>query len=280
MNNLRIEIDLQSEIDASCGTKATTLSELKKQGIAVPDFFAIPSCYFESFCRVSDIQSPELFYSNDNFKAVAKEKFLHVDIMNKDKIVQKIGNGKYMVRSSSVPTNNVDLDMFPSMISGAFESYFASSVYEAVDRITKVWQSAFSEKAYNQCRIFSTTSVIRGIGVLIQRYIEPVISGVAHTKANTVSVNWIEGHLSKIVSGQLLGNSVDAYKSSECNYILRGIEKDILIIKNNRYEDVFKLLLDIITSIKQYFNRDQEVEWIYDGKKVWIIQSQSLIIEK
>lgn len=280
MNNLSIEIDLQSEIDESCGTKATTLSELKKLGIAVPEFFAIPSCCFESFCRVSGIQSPELFYSDDDFKEVEKEKFLLVDILNKDKIVQKIGKGEYMVRSSSVPTNNVDLDMFPSMISGAFESYFASSVYEAINSITKVWQSVFSEKAYNQCRLFSTTPVIRGIGVLIQRYIEPVISGVAHTKGDTVSVNWIEGHLSKIVSGQLLGNSVDVYKSSECNYILRGIEKNILIIKHNKYENVFKLLLDIITNIKHYFNRDQEVEWIYDGKKVWIIQSQSLIIEK
>lgn len=185
-----------------------------------------------------------------------------------------------MVRSSSVPTSDVDLDMFPSMISGAFESYFASSIHEVIDSIPKVWGSVFSEKAYNQCRIFSTKPIVKSIGVLIQRYVEPFISGVVHTKGNIVSVNWIEGHLSKIVSGQLLGNSVDVYKSSEGHYILRGIEKNILLIMNNKYEDVFKSLLEIVTVIKRHFNQDQEVEWVYDGERVWIIQSQPLIIPK
>lgn len=280
MNHLTIDIRLPLEIDASCGTKATTLVELKKLGLPIPDFCAVPSSCFESFCQVVEIQSPELFYANSEFDSEVNKKFTHTEMLNMDDIIRKIGDGKYMVRSSSVPTKDVDLKNFPSMISGAFESYFASSVFEIVNNIPNVWRSVFLEKAYNQCRIFSEFPIIKGIGVLIQRYVEPVISGVAHTKGDMVSVNWIDGHLSKIVSGESLGNSIDVYILTEQNYILRGIENDILLVKNNSYENVFKSLWGNVTSIRQYFGCDQEVEWVYDGEKVWIVQSQALIAQK
>lgn len=280
MNQLTLEIRMPSEIDFFCGTKATTLLELKNIGLLIPDFYAIPSSCFASFCREMKIQSLEAFYLCGAFDPDINKKFLHTEILNMDNIIRKVEDGKYMVRSSSVPADDVDLKMFPSMISGAFESYFASSISEVTNNIPNVWRSVFFEKAYNQCRLFSKTPIIKGVGVLIQKYIEPIISGVAHTKDSVVSVNWIKGHLSKIVNGETLGNSIDVYMSAEQNYILRGIENDILSIKNNNYENVFRTLWDNAISIKQYFGCNQEVEWIYDGEEVWIVQSQSLIPQK
>lgn len=280
MNPMTIEIRMLSEIDSSCGTKATTLLELKKIGLQIPDFFVVPTSCFDSFCREMDIKSPETFYASCKFDPDINKKFLNAEILNMDDITPIIGHGRYMVRSSSVPAKEVDLKMFPSMISGAFESFLASSASEVLDNISNVWRSVFLEKAYNQCKVFSKTPIITGIGVIIQKYIEPIISGVAHTKDNVISVNWIEDHLSKIVSGEILGNSIDIYMSAERNCILRGIEKDILLIKDNSFENVFRTLLDNVTSIKQHFDCEQEVEWIYDGEKVWIVQSQSLISQK
>lgn len=277
MSNLNIKIVSPFNTDESCGTKITMLVELKKLGIAVPDFCAVPSCSFETFCQNANIPSLDLFYSNSKFNGDVVKKFIHPNILNREEIIRTLGDGKYMVRSSSVPTKNVDSETFPSMISGAFESFFACSSSEAIDCIPKVWKSVFYEKAYNQCRIFSNDSLINGIGVLIQRYIEPVISGVAHIRENKATVNWVKGHLSKIVNGEISGNSIELYESLEGNYILRGIEKNILSIRKNKYENVLKSLLDVSIIIRQHFNHNQEIEWIYDGEKIWVIQSQSLI---
>lgn len=277
MIKVKIELKSSFEINESCGTKASTLVELKKLGLPVPEFWAVPSYCCDFFCKQNKIQTIRHFYENPNFDSETNKFFKHSDIIDGEYITKKIDDGKYLVRSSAIPTESVDSKIFPSMISGAFESYYASSKGDVINNISNVWKSFFSEKAYKQCKMFSEFSIIKGIGVLIQRYIEPVISGVIHTKEKNISINWIEGHLSKIVSGEVLGNSIEAYISSEQKYILRGIESNILLIKEKKYEQVFKTLLDITTIIKPYFGCDQEVEWIYDGEKVWIVQSQNLI---
>ena len=278
MTSINIDIKRESEIDPMCGTKAMTLVELKKINLPIPDFYAVSSACFEKFCEDCNVQSIMSFYKNNEFNERESKKFVDIDACNDMAVLEENENTRYMVRSSAIPTNDVDLKIFASMISGAFESYMASSVYEVMKMILEVWKSVYLEKAYNQCRIFSKEPIISGIGVLIQKYVEPVISGVAHTEQNTISVNWLEGHLSKIVSGQVIGNSVKMYKSLEQDYILRGIEKNILLIKENNYEMVFQSVFDIVTIIKQYFSCEQEVEWVYDGKKVWIVQAQPLIV--
>ena len=279
MKKINIHMKPFSEIDFSCGTKATTLLELKSLDLSIPDFYAIPSSCFNEFCQEAQIEIPEMFYARAKYDSHIIKKFDQIEILNTKEITQKLKNDKYMVRSSSVPTKDVDLKTFPSMISGVFESYFASTISDVAENIPKVWKSLYSEKAYNQCRILSDHPIVTGMGVLIQKYIEPVISGVAHTCNDMVSVNWIRGHLSKIVTGEVRGNVINVYLSPECNYILRGTESDILFVKNNDYEDVFKSLFDSITIAKKHFGYEQEMEWIYDGITVWIVQSQTLLTQ-
>ena len=85
--------------------------------------------------------------------------------------------------------------------------------------------------------------------------------------------------MSQIVNGKNIGNTIEIYKNLECEYILRGIEQEILIIKENEFENVFKYLFDKAMVIKKYFEHEQEIEWIYDGDKTWIVQTQSLILD-
>jgi phosphoenolpyruvate synthase/pyruvate phosphate dikinase len=280
MASIRLETRYSDDTDYSCGTKAITLSELKKLGLPIPDFYSISSSFFESFCDVAKIRNLSSFYSCSTFDSEAAQKFNCTTILDMTNIARTIVDGQYMVRSSSIPTEEVDLTEFSSMISGAFESYFAHSIEEVLNDIPKVWESAYSENAYNQCRIFSHTSIVSSMGVLIQKYIEPVISGVAHTCGDEVSVNWIDGHLSEIVSGKSLGHSIGVHVTDSNEYILRGIEKDVLLIIENGYKQVFKSLWDYCNTIRRHFNSEQEVEWIYDGSKFWVVQSQPLIIEK
>ncbi len=277
MQNLSIDILSPYNTNELYGTKATALIELKNIGITIPEFWIIPTTSFNLFCQMENIPSLNAFFSNSKYDDNIEKRFIDCCIENKDKIVKTIGVGKFMVRSSSIPTKNVSLESFPSMISGAFDSFFANSSDRVIDCIPEVWRSVFSKKAYNQIRLFSSNSIIDGIGVLIQRYIEPIISGVAHIDEDKVSVNWIKGHLSKIVNGEVLGDYFEIYKSPEDHFIIRGIEKNILNIINNNFESVFKSLFNIAVTIRHHFDLDQEIEWIYDGNQIWIIQSQALI---
>ena len=280
MEQVIINVLSSCEVDATCGTKATSLAVLKKLGVSVPDFYAIPSSCFEEFCQKYGVMLPEIFYESDKFDVQAIEKFEYAKMLNVEELLRRFAQGRYMVRSSSIPSKDVDLNQFPSMISGAFESFFASNVSEIEENILKVWKSIYSEKAYNQCRIFSRYPIIKGVGVLIQKYIDPVISGVVHTENGAATVNWIRGHLSKIVSGEELGNSINVYLSPKNQYILRGIESDVLLVKNNNFESVFKSILDTSNVIQQNFGCEQEIEWIFDGEAVWVVQSQALISQK
>lgn len=274
MKSTILEITHSDKIDVNCGTKAMTLAELSKLGISVPVFYAISSRCFDRYIKDNNIISPLDFYSSprnefDFFKNSIVDSF--------EVTGEKIPNGEYMVRSSSIPHEKVDLQLFSSMISGAFESYFADSISNVYKKVIDVWESVYTQKAHEQCRILSDKPFVKSIGVIIQQYIKPTVSGVLHTNLNGISVNWIYGHLSKIVSGETLGNNIDAYFSNLGDAILRSKEEDILLIKNNGIEEVFVSLLEQAKIIKQHFKTELEIEWIFDGQRVWIVQSQTLL---
>lgn len=278
MKYVMIELKEGDDINLLCGTKALSLIAIKNLGVKTPRFFAVPIwCYYDA-CNELGLDNTKFFLSPQFYPEMHKQ-FTDLYIANSEEIIKQIGEGEYMVRSSSVPMEDIDTDIFPSMISGAFDSYHAFTASDAVKAIPKIWASMFAEKAYNQCRIFSDKAITSGMGVLIQKYIEPVISGVAHTKENKVLVNWVEGHLYTIVSGTSAGNSIEMYKSVQCDYILRGVESNIISIID-KYENEFKRLFDYAMMIKKHFKLEQEIEWIYDGMDLWIVQAQSLLTMK
>lgn len=278
MKKIVLDIKKPSDINESFGTKATALVELKNIGIPIPDFYAISILDFKLFCEMMGIGLKNLYISAQFNEFLCDEKQFW-EMSDSTRIYNILPEGDYMVRSSSIPSDDMDIKMFPSMVSGAFGSYYAADISEINNSVFKVWKSTFAEKAYNQCKIFADKPIIAGMGVVIQKYINPVISGVIHAKENTISINWVSGHLSKIVSGEILGNSIIVYKSEKGSYILRGIENDILFIKNNKYENIFKSLWDIAQTIYIHFKCNQEIEWLYDGEKIWIVQSQPLFEE-
>ncbi len=259
MNIFKITISDSDDITENCGTKTFMLAKLKKIGIHIPEFYGIGVDDFIHFFQKYDSMS-----------------FLSQDV--KLLLSKKLPTGKYMVRSSVVPKNIENLD-FGSMISGAFESYSANNLDEVSQKILEVWQSFFSEKAKKQCDLFLEDSSMLGMGILIQKYIEPVISGVLHSNRERYNINWIKGHLSKIVSGSVRGNTITCYRNEENETILRGVEENILKIIDHGYESVFTELEELGRRIYQELGYEIEIEWIYDGKSLWVVQCQRLIEE-
>ncbi len=259
MNTFKITLFGSNDITENCGTKALMLSELAKRGVYVPVFYGIG---VEDFIR---------FYQGFNSKSLS-------DWRGELFLSKKLPEGKYMVRSSVVPKDKENSD-FGSVISGAFDSYIADSSVEVPKKILEVWNSFFSEKAKEQCALFLEDDSILGMGVLIQKYIEPVISGVLHSDKNRCNINWTKGHLAEIVSGKIRGNIITCYQNEKKETILRGVEANILEIMDCGYESVFIELEQLGRKIKQELGYEIEMEWLYDGKRIWVVQCQKLIGE-
>lgn len=277
MKTVNIHVISQQNVNYACGTKAVALAELLNLGVSVPAFYVISSTSFDNFITERGIISPKAFFSAveyDSRHLLQFEQAFSVSVSG-----EPVLDDKYMVRSSSVPLEEIDIGMFPSMISGVFESYYAGSALEAGHKVIEVWKSVYSQKAYKQCRFMSEQVFIKSIAVIIQKYINPVVSGVAHTNQKGVSINWVEGHLSKIVNGETLGNNINAYISETGDSILRGIEEDILKVNDSPLCKAIPSLLAQAQTIRGYYGCEQEIEWIYDGVAVWVVQTQPLLLE-
>lgn len=260
MENFTIRLINDDDISDTCGTKATMLQRIKRIGIEVPEFYGVEMKDFLKYYESA---------SFDELLAKEQNPRKYNGIM-----IEEIPEGKYIVRSSAVPYQK-DNPEFASMISGAFESYVAKSNTELGMCILKVWESVFSTKAREQCELFLEKASVAGMGVLVQRYIHPVISGVLHSGNNVYKINWIKGHLSEIVQGISRGNNIICFENDKHETILRGVEDNIL--KTIEYTLVMKQLVYLSKKIVDSLGYEVEIEWIYDGQKVWIVQCQKLI---
>ena len=263
------------KIDKDCGTKAQGLKTLYENHINVPFFLSLSSKVLDDYCAHYNLDTILQFYSSSTYDESYLHKFDKIPTPKID--LNILEEGCYMVRSSSVPASDIDKKDFPSIISGAFDSFVASDTSEIPTCIKKVWSSAFKDKAYYQCKSFSEKPVITGLGVIIQKMINPKFSGVAHTLKDYAQVNWEEGHLSKIVSGETRGRVVDLYKSNDGHFIIRGKEAEIQRVIRDNKKDVFCDLLNLLLQIQSIMGTNLEVEWLYDGDKIWAVQAQELL---
>lgn len=250
-----VDVLNSDSITEECGTKAYMLYKLKKIGIKIPEFYGVEVKDFLKFYEANCLEKNCRQYLE-----------LH----------ERLPEKKYIVRSSALPRNTEDPE-FASMISGAFESYVADNSEEIPEKILEVWKSFFSKKAKEQYSLFMNTESLFGMGVLIQEYIHPVISGVLHSENRKYDINWIEGHLSEIVQGKKRGNRIFCFKNVDNDTILRGVEADILKIVDNGFESVFVELEKMGEKIVDELGFEIEMEWLYDGVDVWVVQCQKLM---
>lgn len=262
-----------ANVDESCGTKAESLSQLCGCGVNVPEFVVIPSGFVDEYCSMHDVVSVRNFYKKSYYDSHI---YNMIDgLPDPILTLNVLEDGEYMVRSSSIPSKGISKHDFSSIVSGAFDSYLAKSISEIPLCLKKVLKSAYSEKAFFQCKMLSNEGlIIEGLGIVIQKAINPICSGVIHTDDKRITINWVDGHLSKIVSGMDRGNICDMYKTYDDHYILRGKEMDVMKVVNGGFKHVFCSLFDISVIIMNHLGSCQEIEWLYDGNQIWIVQSQ------
>lgn len=251
------------------GTKAHMLHKISKIA-KIPQFWTISEKYFALYLDSCGINSLISFYTNPYSSRY--EQLIYRCDSEIEVDCNFSSEKKYIVRSSIVPYENI-ID-FASEISGAFESIVCngSNIPKA---IIQVYASVFSEKSYNQMRLFSLEQNIKGMAIIIQEYIPAQYSGVIHVSNNTCArLQWLKGHLSEIVTGNEFGHSNFLYYNTKGEPIFRGSEKEVSTIRDYKIADIFASVLSVATRIYDFNLEPQEIEWIYDGHNHWIVQCQ------
>lgn len=274
INMRNFVFNVSEKIDDYSGTKANELAQLKKMGINVPRFWAVNYDEFERFITAFSIISIEKFLNFSDYDSSIEDKINALNgclstTLDVDPCV------KLIARSSSLPTK--EYINYASMISGAFESYECDCSTLAKS-IAAVYASLYSEKSFYQLKLAKLESGIKGMAVLVQEYIEPECSGVLHVFLDKpyMETNWVKGHLRSIVSGNTSGDYDQIYEE-DGDVIVKGKEQHIYCIMENDFHKAFKELFSVAKKIKAHKMTDLEIEWIYRGGKVYIVQCQELI---
>ncbi|MCX6753605.1 MAG: PEP-utilizing enzyme [Candidatus Nomurabacteria bacterium] len=137
--------------------------------------------------------------------------------------------------------------------------------------INKIIESTTSEKIKTYASIYNIDiSTLKPI-VLIQEYKEPVISGVVFTE-NPNDKNLLLIEYSKEAEGITSGQS-------EAVQVIID-KRDQKIIQHSESQDFFeKEILELFKyslEIEKIFGCPQDIEWLFDGQKIWILQSRNI----
>jgi phosphoenolpyruvate synthase/pyruvate phosphate dikinase len=260
-----------------CGTKTNELLKLQRLGIKVPQFLVVDISGYRALVDNFNIPSFSDFIKNKQFEPKISNSIL--DLTGKINIIYpNLLNSSIIVRSSSAVNTHKD-QYFASIISGAFESY-ECSIEDLVSATLKVYASLYSERAYSQLRCIDLKSEIIGMTILIQNAINPKCSGVLHYYHETqnIETTWVKGHLRDIVSGKTSGMTDSLNLNINGSVVVEGFENHIYTIIENSFEQPFSELYFIANKIGKFYNKNLEIEWLYDGSDISIVQCQELII--
>lgn len=163
-------------------------------------------------------------------------------------------------------------DAVVTSFAGQFESFYPiNSSEELLSAIRKVQESRQADKISNYLNHYNISQNDFKIATIIQEYKIPTWSGVIFFE-NTEIVKRLIIEISSKVEGVVGG------KTSPLRVIVDCSTKQV-VEKNGDINDLAGLLQELTElslSIDRKFQQPQDIEWVYDGQKIWIVQSRPI----
>jgi len=274
---------LDDSLDAAiCGDKAAKLSQLKRAGFNVPAGFILPSQEEgrgkkEEGSSATDYVA-DLTDVTDRWKKSEGSNYLenHEELSITDALIQKLKSqipNRMIVRSSAAGE-----DGDTSSAAGQYQTIgpvFTEA--ELLDAINRCRQSYWTSEAvaYRRQRQLPNTQM----AVLIQPYIDSKIAGVMFSRnpldgGSQIIIEALPGGAESVVCGQVtpLHCEIDFSAPETLEKNLREIEISSIIDKV-----IIAELVQQAQAIEAFFHGiPQDIEWSWDGEKVWILQSRPI----
>lgn len=183
----------------------------------------------------------------------------------KERLKETNMHGPYAVRSSSLLEDNATHSG-----AGVYESYTNVSEYEILDSVRKCWAAQFSVRSLSYNSDICSLEQFR-IGIIIQEYKTAIKSGVMFSvdpvcPANGMRIEMVEGNSEKLMQGEVSFEKVLHCIENQGN----------LTISENNTENWIKELFEICARLRKTLNYEVDVEWAYDGNKVYILQCRQI----
>jgi rifampicin phosphotransferase len=242
---LKTLADVTERDRATIGGKACNCARLRQAGFPVPDGLIV----------AADLSEREIH-------SLAADPWF--DAQSSDAL--------YAVRSSGIDEDGVD-----HSFAGIHETHLNVSRGELVEAVLVCRRSGRSEQAaaYRQSRHLEGG---RAIGVFVQRMVPAVTSGVAFTinpvsGANELVINAAPGLGEALVSGQVDPDEYVVRKHDRAILSSRlGAANAVPVLSNNQITEIAEMLL----GIEAHYAAPQDVEFCYDGRQFWIVQSRPI----
>ncbi len=252
---------LDDSLDAAiCGDKAAKLSQLKRAGFNVPAGFILPSQEEgrgeKEEGRRDEENADRLLISNSVIQ----------------NLKSKIQN-RMIVRSSAAGE-----DGDTSSAAGQYQTIgpvFTEA--ELLDAINRCRQSYWTSEAvaYRRQRQLPDTQM----AVLIQPYIDSKIAGVMFSRnpldgGSQIIIEALPGGAESVVGGQVTPIHLEIDFSAP-----ETLEKQLIEVEINSIIDkvIIAELVKQAQAIEAFFHGiPQDIEWSWDGGKVWILQSRPI----
>ena len=259
---------LDDSLDAAiCGAKAAKLSQLKRADFNVPAGFILPS----------QEQGRGKKEEGRGKKEEGRRKEENADrLLISNSVIQNLKSqiqNLMIVRSSAAGE-----DGDTSSAAGQYQTIgpvFTEA--ELLDAINRCRQSYWTSEAvaYRRQRQLPDTQM----AVLIQPYIDSKIAGVMFSRnpldgGSQIIIEALPGGAESVVGGQVtpLHWEIDFTAPETLEKNLRAIEISSIFDKV-----IIAELVQKAQAIESFFHGiPQDIEWSWDGKKVWILQSRPI----
>ncbi|MEG4068728.1 glycerol-3-phosphate acyltransferase [Microcoleus sp. Pol11C2] len=264
---------LDDSLDAAiCGDKAAKLSQLKRAGFNVPTGFILPSNEAGS-SATSNVRD----LTDGSKKKEGRGENKNADHLSSiDVLIQNLKSqiqNRMIVRSSAA---GEDGDL--SSAAGQYQTIGpVSTKSELLDAINRCRQSYWTSEAvaYRRQRQLPDTQ----IAVLIQPYIDSEFAGVMFSRnpldgGSQVIIEALPGGAEAVVSGQCtpVHLEIDFSKPELLEKQLNELQSNSIIAQS-----IIAELAKQAQAIEAFFHGiPQDIEWSWDGEKVWILQSRPI----
>ena len=291
------------------GGKGASLGEMTKAGIPVPPGFVVLASAFDRFLKETDIgveieailHKVKIKDINSIEKVSEKIRNLILNAKIPKDIAEEILaefiklKAKYVAVRSSATAE----DSSTASWAGELESYLNTSKKNLLENVKKCWASLFTPRAifYRFEKKLHKQKV--SVAVVVQKMIQSEVSGIAFT-VHPVTEDYDQmvieagyGLGEAIVGGKITPDTYVVHKNKNIILDVNISEQKMMIVRKddgikedsvpkNRQEkqklsDKHILeLAKICKNIEKHYKKPQDIEWVLEKNKFYIVQSRPI----
>ena len=240
-----------------CGTKAKNLARLYVAGFNVPNFFVLNSRAFE--------HRQELFEHPDILRA---ELLPQLETLSSD------STSRIAARSSATFEDSVT-QSHAGQLTTVLNLQDWPAVFQAIQDI---WGSVHQKHLKFYSKSTQQSTLDNKIAIIFQRQIESQVSGVLFTKHplmgqdSAMLIELVKGSCDNLVSGRVAPTQIVVNR--ETLEIIKKSDVDTTI--ESFISTHFRTLVETALKIENVFSSPQDIEWTFDGKQIWLLQSRPI----